>query len=149
MTIVKYSHDSIEYIVEDGGYLENIWAHDLAKKFKKTPHKWEAIHKSLELEYKVFDRSGLQYASRYNVLSCSSDGRYVFVKHEVLVPLMNRAASGGGIRAGLLVEKGVKVIILFIGHHENFNKLNKGNDLSCFKYLLKTYYPDYFKLFYG
>jgi len=148
MIITNYSQNSIVYSVEDGEYLENVWAHDLAKRFKKTPHQWEAVHKSLEYDYRAYDKSSLQYSSRYNVLSCSKDGKYLFVKHEVLIPGLNRAASGGGIRAGILVEKKVKVVILFIGHHEDFYKLNKGNDLSCFKHLLKLYYPNYFQFFY-
>ena len=148
MTSVRESSNPTEYAVEDGKYLDSFWVKKLKKSFKKTIHPWERVHKSLKDEYRFFDTASLQYKGRYNPLSYSSDTKFALVKHEVKIPQLKKSASGGGYRAGLLVEIGKKVVILFVGHHENYKKLKKGSDLVCFKHLLKIYYPTYYDLFY-
>lgn len=144
MLTVREHTDSQEYIVQEGGSLDRFFGKKLSKRFNKCIHPWVRILESIRSEYRFYNEASISYSSRYNILTVSQNGKYSLVKHEVKVPGSDKSASRLGYRAGLFVEKDAKVTILFVGNHEDYKGVFQGSDKDCFKYLLKTRYPDFY-----
>lgn len=147
MIPVREDLEVVEYEVIFGEQAESHWVKKLKKTFKKTVHTWEKVEKSMVDEYRFFDTARLQYSKRYNVLSSSESATHLLVKHELKIPGLERSASGSGFRVGLFVEVGKRVTILFVGHHEHFDRIGPSSDKECFKLLLKNLYPEAYKNF--
>jgi hypothetical protein len=64
------------------------------------------------------------------------------LKQWVLLPGSNRSANKTGYRAGLYVEVGKRVMILFLGHHSDYKGFFRGNENACFIKMFKDFYPE-------
>ncbi len=145
MQFVRDLDNPTEYLVERGQCLERLFGQKIKKRFKKTPHPWQDILKGAEQEYRFIDSARIQRPNTYTIISCSKNAKYQLVKHELKIPKLNKSASRGGYRCGLFIEIERKVVILFAGHHKDFDEIFKGPDNECFKYLFNLYYPNLYK----
>jgi len=136
---------AFEYAVKFGRCSRSKWIKKLEKKLKKLPHHWEEHKISIERELRFLDIARLKYPKRYNTLSVSQGGEYQLLKLEVQIIGLGQSASRAGYRAGLFVIKRKKVVVLFLGHHEDIKKEGFSSGKDCFKHLLEKLYPELYE----